>query len=336
MFTNGKLNYMFKISIVVFIYNPGEWIIRRVLKALTELIIPQNTDVELLLVDNNSQNNWEIILEREFADFPFQRIIEKRQGLTFSRQTGFKESKGDLIVCVDDDNELNQDYLLSLVALQEEYPQVGVWGPGVIEVEFHKGTPKSFHNFKGFFQEKAFEEIQFGNKRTWMNCYPPGTGMCLTREVADTYLEFLRIGRMTATDRQGRSLVSGGDSQVLYTAILLNKYAGVSPTLKVNHLTAENKISLSYLKRLQFGIYSCTPVHTEVFPELMEKMIKPRKRKFLELVLISLIKSRFGKNSSKFHLPLAKELGLIYGYYKANNIPIPMIYRFFIKILKLK
>ncbi len=324
------------ISIVVFIYNPDEWIISRVLKALTELIIPQNTDVEFLLVDNNSQNNWELILDNEFTNFPFRRIIEKRQGLTFARQTGFEKSNGDWIVCVDDDNELNRDYLFSLLALRKQYPEVGVWGPGVIDVEFHKDAPIWINNFKAFFQEKNFEDIQFGNERRWMKCYPPGTGMCLTREVANAYLEFLKIGRMTATDRKGKSLSSGGDSQVVYSAILINKSAGVSPSLKANHLTSKKKTSLSYLKRLQFGIYSCSPVHVEVFPELKEVILKPRLSEFIELLLKNFLKSRFGKNMSKFQLPLAKELGRIYGYYDVNQLSIPWIYRFFINKLRLR
>lgn len=73
-------------------------------------------------MDNNIQNNWKRILDKEFRKFPFQIIIEKRQGLTFARQTCFDKSQVDLIVCVDDDNELNLNYLMSLVALQGEYP----------------------------------------------------------------------------------------------------------------------------------------------------------------------------------------------------------------------
>lgn len=324
------------ISIVVFIYNPDEWIIRRVLKALTELIIPHNTDVGFLLVDNNSQNNWETILEREFADFPFQRIVEDRQGLTFARQSGFEKSKGDLIVCVDDDNELSRDYLLSLLALREQYPEVGVWGPGIIEVEFDKDISAKFNNFKAYYQEKAFDKVKFGKERRWMAYYPPGTGMCLTNEVATAYLGFLKNGRMTATDRKGKSLSSGGDSQVVYSAILINKSAGISPGLRVNHLTSKNKSNLNYLKRLQFGIYSCTPVHTEVFPELKDKIPKPKLNIFLELVLRSLFQSRFGKHKSKFQLPLAKELGGIQGYYDAYQLSVPWVYRFFINELGLR
>ncbi|EKB48711.1 glycosyltransferase family A protein [Cecembia lonarensis] len=324
------------ISIVVFIYNPDEWIIKKVLKALTELKIPQNGEVEYLLVDNNSQNNWKLILEREFTDFPFQLLVEKRQGLTFARQSGFEKSKGDLIVCVDDDNELSSDYLLSFLALREQYPEVGVWGPGIIKVEFHKDVPSKFNNFKAYYQEKAFDKVQFGTERIWMPYYPPGTGMCLTKEVANAYLGFVEKGRMTATDRKGRSLSSGGDSQVVYSAILLGKSAGTSPSLKLNHLTSKNKSNLNYLKRLQFGIYSCTPVHVEVFPELKEKIKKPKIYEFLDLVLRTFIKSRFGKNKSKFQLPLAKKLGIIQGYYDTYQLSVPWVYRFFINKLGLK
>lgn len=324
------------ISIVAFIYNPDEWIIRRVLKALTKLSIPENAEIEYLLVDNNSKNRWELILEREFADFPFQRITEKRQGLTFARQTGFTRSNGDLIVCVDDDNELNRNYLLSLFTLKEQYPEVGVWGPGIIEVEFQKDAPLRFKNFKAYFQEKYIDEVQFGNEKKWMKYYPPGTGMCLTKEVANAYLEFLRIGKMTATDREGKSLSSGGDSQVVYSAILLGKSAGVSPSLKANHLTSKEKTSLSYLKKLQFGIYSCSPVHVEVFPDLKANIQKPRLSEFIKLFLESVIKSRFGFHPHKFFLPIAKDLALIYSYFEINSLPLPWIYDYLIKKLELK
>jgi len=223
-----------------------------------------------------------------------------------------------------------------LLALREQYPEVGVWGPGIIEVEFHKDTSAKFNNFKAYYQEKAFDKVQFGKERRWMPYYPSGTGMCLTKEVATAYLGFLKNGRMTATDRKGKSLSSGGDSQVVYSAILIDLSAGTSPSLSVNHLTSKKKSNLNYLKRLQFGIYSCTPVHTEVFPELKDKILKPKLNEFLELVLRSVIQSRFGKYKSKFQLPLAKELGGIQGYYDTFQLSVPWVYRFFINKLGLR
>jgi glycosyltransferase involved in cell wall biosynthesis len=324
------------ISFLLFTYNPDLVIIKRVLQSIQRVQIPESIEMEYLVIDNKSTSDWLIELKDEIKSFPFQVIEEKRQGLTFSRIKGFELAKGDWIICVDDDNELKSNYLIELQTLIADYPQVCVWGPGKIAVEYLQGAPEWVINYKGLFQEKNFSTVQYGNEHHWMFYYPAGTGMCLSSKVAQAYLSHVASGKMTASDRKGKSLSSGGDSQVVYAGILSGKAAGVAPSLQANHLIGEGKTNLEYMKRLNFGVSSCWSVHIEVFPEMRASLKEPNFLDFLSFFFLNFWKSRFGYNAHRFQIPLAKHMGTIYSYYDVNHTKMPFIYRKIIQFYKFR
>jgi len=324
------------ISVLLFTYNPDLVIIKRVLQSIQRLQIPESIEMEYLVIDNKSTSDWLIELKDEIKSFPFQVIEEKRQGLTFSRIKGFELAKGDWMICVDDDNELNPNFLIGLQALVADFSEVGVWGPGKITVEYHQASPIWVDKYKGLFQEKNFQEIQYGKEHHWMSYYPAGTGMCLSRKVAQAYLSHVASGKMTASDRKGKSLSSGGDSQVVYAGILSGKAAGVAPSLQVNHLIGEGKTNLNYMKRLNFGVSSCWPVHIEVFPDMKNSLNMPNFFDFLSFFFLNFWKSRFGYNAHRLQIPLARYMGTIYAYYEVNDLSLPFIYRKTIQFFNFK
>ncbi|MBD3627859.1 glycosyltransferase, partial [Cyclobacterium sp.] len=309
---------------------------RKVLKSIKSLILPDNFYVEYLIVDNNSTNAWYECLNQELIGFPFHFIKEECQGLTFARKAGFQAAKGEYLICVDDDNQLDSNYLIRFESLIENFPNVGVWGPGFISVVFDDAAPKWVENYRGVFQEKSVKEICFGDEKKWMPYYPPGTGMCLHRRVADHYLYLVDTKRMTAVDRQGKILSSGGDSQLVYAGILLGYSAGIAPGLKVNHLISASKTNLNYIKKLTFAVFSCWPVHLEVFPDMNLPFDKPSFTKFIKYLFHLLWKSRFGIHPHRLQIPLARRMADIFSYYEVYKLEIPFFLKFVIRLFKFR
>ena len=108
------------------------------LSALSRQSYPQD-NWELIVVDNASQVD---VATRFPLDWhPAGRHVgEHELGLIHARLRGISESKGDLIVFVDDDNVLAPNFLFEAGKIGAEYPFLGVWG-GSIRAEFELQPP---------------------------------------------------------------------------------------------------------------------------------------------------------------------------------------------------
>lgn len=257
------------LSIIICTYNPDREIFERVLHAVSRL----NTDglsVELVLVDNASKESVFRRFESELKAIPFSFIpvLEPKSGLMNARIAGFQASSGSILVCFDDDNEPEADYLQQVWQAFKRYPNVGVFGPGNITVEFTGNPPAWIHYNKYHFQERHYSQTFFACSPHWHDFFPPGTGQCLHRHLFALYLEKVQQGQLSATGRKGGSMASGEDVQIVFEAIKAGYAAGEYPDMRLRHLIAERKTSFLYLKRLVFGMASSYPeAYAECFPE---------------------------------------------------------------------
>lgn len=259
------------ISVIICTYNPVEKIFRRCLEAVAKLI---RTDItaEVTIVDNNStQPVSELAYVKSFIQsVPNSKVIvEKQQGLTFARISGFENSSGQIITFFDDDNEPESHYLVEAVKIHRARPFLGIVGPGKIIVEYVDGTdPWISAHLGGLFQQKnAQREEYILSVMNWAPCYPPGTGQVLKREVFEKYLELVRNTKLQTTDRKGSSLSSAGDSQMIWVSIANDYAVGHHPLLQVNHLIPSTRANFDYLKRLTYYLeLSGRLAYVEMFP----------------------------------------------------------------------
>jgi len=104
---------------------------------------------------------------------------------------------------------------------------------------------------------------------TWTSFYPYGTGLTIRRQVMERYYSEVKSGSFSSTGRQGKSLSSGEDNQIVWEAIKMGCAAGISPSLVITHLIPARKSNLDYVKRLNFGTASSfLPCLADSFPEV--------------------------------------------------------------------
>src|SRR6516162_1217058 len=112
-------------SVILCTHNPRPDYLSRVLAALRGQTLPAE-QWEFLLVDNASERPlaeiWDI-----FWHPSGRHIRENELGLTAARLRGIRESGGDLLVFVDDDNVLAPDFLERAAGIAEQYPFLGAW-----------------------------------------------------------------------------------------------------------------------------------------------------------------------------------------------------------------
>jgi glycosyltransferase involved in cell wall biosynthesis len=265
-------------SIAIAAHNPDRRTLGRLLKAIRRL--DGIADVEsILLVDNNSKPRLDEDAEvvAFIKSLPRARyVFEAKPGLTAARCRAIRESASDALIFFDDDNEPAADYLTVLEGYFRRYPNVGVWGPGTVKVEFLDETPEEIRRRPELFQE-AKRKFGFACIEGYFGEVSPlGTGFAVRQSVLVTYEHLVAEGVLCLTDRQGRSLSSGGDVQILWEATKMGLASGVIPELVCGHLINGAKANIDYLGRLVYGCAaSYAPAISESFPELAKIVLNP-------------------------------------------------------------
>ncbi len=332
------------ISIVTCSYNPDPRLLLRVLAAVKNLQKPEGYELEYILVDNNSSpalNTIEPYASWFEQNAHWARMVsEPKPGAAHGRIAAFDASSGELLVNFDDDNEPQPDYLVQLLALRKNYPEVGVWGPGDVTVAF-VGEPEPWARKHGLekFQELHLKEPVYSKDVLHFNRIPFGTGLVMERRIMATYKEVYLSGEHVALGRTGKSLVSSEDIQMVYMATRHNRAVGRAPSLKLRHLINEHKSNYNYLKRLYYGCsISGFPVMAQSFPEIELEKAKPLSDTLTFAFYNTYYLFKMGlleQNMKKWTCQTAAMIATVeskYGYYEK---PLPLYLRFLKKHLKI-
>ena len=327
-------------SVIVCSFNPDKRLLDRALRAICNLE-SSGYKTEVILVDNNSNpplKEQEYIISHLNHFSQIKIIVESAPGLMNARITGIESSRGKNIIFFDDDNEPEKEYLIELERLKRKYPEVGCWGPGIVDVDFLDGVDNEVEEYARFiFQERNEIDVRFSNKKTWQTCYPFGTGLCLERPLLLKFIDLVKNGTYTLTGRKMGQLSSGEDLQMVLFFIKNGMAAGVSPGLRVTHMIPKKRTAHSYLKKISFGTTVAVPIsQLQIFPEFgsdLKKDMYPIFR-FSKKALFTMAKIYFIKDRIKQY-KLISFIAYRYGIYQAFNKGIPKAVRFVVKVLKL-
>jgi glycosyltransferase involved in cell wall biosynthesis len=245
------------LSVVLCTHNPRADYIHRCLCALQNQTLAFH-QWELVVVDNRSD---ELINGRIDLSWHQQAKIKREEtlGLTAARLRGIREAKGDLLVFVDDDNVLDPDFLEVALRTMDDRPFLGSWS-GQCRPEFEAPPPKWTRRYWGNLVIREFERDVWSNLPRLPESMPCGAGLCVLREVAMRYVDLHESGeRPFQFDRNGKSLLSGGDNDLAACACDLGLGVGLIASLKLTHLISPDRLTEEYLARLCEGI-SCSAV----------------------------------------------------------------------------
>ena len=241
---------MQRISVIICSRNPRVDYLGRVLDCLKAQTVSKE-EWELLLVDNCSERRladvWDLSWHPQHA-----HIRENDLGLTAARLRGIREARGELLLFVDDDNLLAPDYLDRAAALARTYPDLGVFGAGVLEPEFEVPPPRQLAPHLPLLALRSVSSGRWTNDPTDSGCVPWGAGLCVTRPVAAAYpqsVERLKIGHIL--DPRGHRQFRGGDDLFSWVAARMGRGFGIFPELRVTHLISADRLTQSFFLRLR-------------------------------------------------------------------------------------
>lgn len=248
---------MLPLSVIVCTYNPDPAIFSRCLKHL-EKACEIYTDLEVLIIDNNSTPPVSELdsVQALARKYSFVKVIqEAEQGLTPARLRGIREATGQLLVFVDDDNFISENFLLEAARVAETYPFIGAFS-GQVRV-ISNNTPAAWtKKYWGMLVHREFEGNAWSNLLFNNETMPCGAGLCVHRKVARYYLSLHEQGKRSfQLDRSKNSLLSGGDNDLAMCAIDSGMGMGLFDSLSVEHFIPESRFTLGYLSKLAYGIY---------------------------------------------------------------------------------
>lgn len=247
------------VSVILCTRNPHEGRLARTLAGLVAQTLDA-ADWEMLLIDNGSAPALaRASLPSPGPDVAHLRVIpEPVAGLTPARLRGIAEAKGEILVFVDDDNVLAPGYLSAALAAFRASPRLAAAG-GPVRPEFESTPPvwaEEFFPLLALHDHGPAPLLAAGGPSTsWPDFAPVGAGLCLRREAALAYAAAVRSDpARSALDRRAGQLTSGGDNDMVFTALRAGGDVAYLPKLSLDHIIPPSRLDPDYLARLNRAI----------------------------------------------------------------------------------
>jgi len=275
------------ISVIICTHNPRKDYLDKVLKALNNQTLSKQK-WELIIIDNASDRDVSKEVDISWHQHA-NLIIEEMIGLTYARITGIKNAQSEILVFVDDDNLLNQDYLQNVIEIFNENPNLGAIGG--------KSIPKFEVEPESWFYETGInlgcrdlgdiKQTIYNNGRIdeYPDFAPIGSGLVIKKKVANIYLNKVKDNKESILlGRKGKSLISGEDNDIILYILNSGWGVGYFPNLVLSHLIPPSRLEKKYLANLNhdstFSWIKVLDIHgIRPWPKISKWMVLPRKIK---------------------------------------------------------
>ena len=239
---------MIKLSLLIATYNRAD----RLIETL-ESVVAQDAPAELwecVVVNNNSTD----CTAERFAAFAaahpqynLRMVEEHNQGLSYARNRGIRESAGEYMAIIDDDERIVPEFISAYISLFDTVPEA-VAGGGPIVPVYPAGRPA----WMSCFTERPIANTMYlGDRvREFPEGHIPGGGnMAIRRSAVKRYGVFdISLGRV------GTSLTGGEESDLFERLRLAEAKYYYTPKAVMYHIIPAEKLSRGYFSRLSYNI----------------------------------------------------------------------------------
>jgi glycosyltransferase involved in cell wall biosynthesis len=238
---------MTELTIVIATWNRGGKLARTLASVAAQTLPPERW--EAVVVNNNSTDDTAEVFAR-FASsaaasgLAVRMVDEPRQGLSWARSRGIAEARGAIIAMIDDDEEINPEFVAAYLDFFASHPvAVAAGGPMLAVYEQERPRWMSYYT-----EALAASTINLGPRvrRFPRGRYPIGGNMAFRREVFEIHGSF-----DTTLGRTGGSLI-GGEEKDMFSRI-----AGEIwwvPGAVVNHLIPPARLTDPHFKKLSRSV----------------------------------------------------------------------------------
>ena len=242
-------------DIIICTYNNAK-LLDRALTAISLQKVPENYYWNVLVIDNNCTDETAAIVEKHITSQKIpglRRILEKRQGLTYARICGIKNTTSEWIAFVDDDCLLSEDWVEKAINFASSHPGSGAFGGKVVlDWEITPSPILSKHSV-------AFAACNRGENAKQLyrqNFHIPGAGIVIRRTALE---KSCWLDKQFLTDREGDKLTAGGDSEIVLRILNADYELWYTPDCVLHHFIPARRISEAYLVDVTYGFGVAAP-----------------------------------------------------------------------------
>lgn len=235
---------MLRLSLIISTYNRSDLLI-----GALQSVVQQSADPQLwecVVVNNNSTDDTLARFE-EFAakhpDFNLRIVTETTQGLSYARNRGIRESEGEYIAIIDDDERIAEEFIEAYIELFDTTPDAMAAG-GPIVAEYQTRRPR----WMSCFTERPIANTMYwGDKvREFPKGRVPGGGnMALRRSAVRRYGVF-----DTSLGYVGESLLGGEECDLFERLQIAEAKYYYVPKAVMYHIIPDRKLTPDYFERL--------------------------------------------------------------------------------------
>jgi len=237
------------LTVAICTHNPRSAYLTRVLGALQRQTLGLDR-WELLLIDNKSDTP--LSEQYDLSWHPAGRhIAEPQAGLSHARNAAMQNASAPILLYVDDDNVLSLSYLEIGLKLGERHPELGCWGPALIEGEFEVPPPKELQKQLHML---ALFHYQTDRMASDYSVMPPGAGLFCRLPACQLYRDLLKNDlRRQAFGTKAGSFFRGEDTDLVMSMIQQGWQAGQFVELSILHLIPAVRLTRQFMLGLTRG-----------------------------------------------------------------------------------
>lgn len=252
-----------KISIIICTYNRDRYLFDT-LRHIAENDFPTQ-HYEIVLIDNNSTDHTIAACQRFEKTFPeicFRYFLEQSQGLSFARNRGMKEARGELLVFLDDDAFARKDYLKNLEYQLTTHPDMAAFG-GKITPLYESGQVPSWMSRWSYSWVSA---LNMGKEVCLFaqNAFPIGANMGFRQACVSRYGYF-----NTDLGRNKNNLMAGEEKDFFNRLKAGKEKIYYFPDIEVLHVIPIQRTTSDYIKKLALGIGKSERIRTLASSKLL-------------------------------------------------------------------
>lgn len=238
------------ISVLICTYNRAR-LLRETLLALRAIELPPDCAVEVIVVDNNSTDNTNLVVEEAARDshVPVIGLRETQQGKSFALNRGLAHATGDVIALTDDDVLPSKEWLTRIVRHFREQELTFVFGK--VLPRWGRVPPPELLTTRAQDIWGPLAIVDYGDVPTAYRPEHTGQRLPIGANLAFARSALLAIGGWrTDLGKVNNTLISGEDHEIFVRLRRHGLYAGFyDPAVSVRHYVPAARLTRRYFRQ---------------------------------------------------------------------------------------
>lgn len=229
-------------SVAICTYNRSYYL-RKALNSLATQKLSEQDHFDIIVVDNNSTDATQDVVQQFESPAPVRYICEERQGLSHARNAAIQASQSELIAFIDDDAVAEADWLSELMRVYKATPAACVGGR--IDLDWEIPRPDWLVEPLLLY----LSHLDYGSETLLLlRQLPFGANISFRRETLD------KVGGFSTTlGRKGNQLLDAEEIELCHRIRLAGGEIWYTPKARVIHTVTAQRVQREHLLRMAHG-----------------------------------------------------------------------------------